>query len=281
MKGNHFRGVIMDTLDESRIVGRGRTAAVYDIGDGKVLKLFYEGFSRAACEQERLIAESLNDAGLDAPRCYGSREIGGRYGIVYDRVVGSSLLDVLSSTPLALRKITRSFTEVQYGIHRASAPGLPRQKDSLVSAIHAGGSVLGARLGPVLERLAALDDGESVCHGDFHPGNVLESGDSFQTIDWMCAVRGNPLGDAARTWLLLKSPFMPDDTPFFMRAISGILKGALLRIWLKDYLGLAGAKFSDVRPWILPYAAARIREGVSGERDWLLGLIDRELSRGA
>jgi hypothetical protein len=64
-----------------------------------------------------------------------------------------------------------------------------------------------------------------------------------------------------------------------MRALSGALKGILLRIWLREYLSRAGADFSGVRAWILPYAAARIHENIPGEREWLLGLIDRELAR--
>jgi tRNA A-37 threonylcarbamoyl transferase component Bud32 len=267
----------MREVTDDMIIGRGRTAAVYDIGDGKVLKLFYGEFPRAACERECKNAEALNDTGIRAPRCFGLKDVDGRTGIVYERVAGRSLLDRLSSSPGEAREIAKSLAALQYSMRDVSVGGLTDQKEYLSAAIFASTDALGSRLPRIIERLGALEGGNAVCHGDLHPGNVIESEGGLYMIDWMAAVRGNLAGDVARTWLLLNSPFMPDGVPFFMRFLSGALKKYLLRLWLREYFALSGASFGDIRKWILPLAAARLRENVPGEDRWLMRLIDAEL----
>jgi thiamine kinase-like enzyme len=43
-----------------------------------------------------------------------------------------------------------------------------------------------------LSYLAALPDDKKICHGDFHPGNVLITDKGAIVIDWMTASSGNP-----------------------------------------------------------------------------------------
>src|SRR5262249_42867679 len=52
--------------------------------------------------------------------------------------------------------------------------------------------------GRVLDRLPA---GDRLCHGDYHPGNVLLGADRTAVIDWTGAVRGVAEADHARTLL--------------------------------------------------------------------------------
>ncbi|MFD1910018.1 phosphotransferase family protein [Paenibacillus rhizoplanae] len=53
----------------------------------------------------------------------------------------------------------------------------------------------------MLSRLAELPDGEKLCHGDFHPDNILMD-DKLWVIDWMTGVRGNPAADVARSVIM-------------------------------------------------------------------------------
>src|SRR5438105_2291070 len=59
------------------------------------------------------------------------------------------------------------------------------------------------------ERLAALPDGTALCHGDFHPDNVLLSPRGPVVIDWSSASRGHPVGDLAWTSRLLRTADLP------------------------------------------------------------------------
>ena len=52
--------------------------------------------------------------------------------------------------------------------------------------------------------VSMLDD-DALCHGDFHPGNILKAGGRYYIIDWFGVYQGDILSDAAHTVMLLKN----------------------------------------------------------------------------
>jgi NAD(P)-dependent dehydrogenase (short-subunit alcohol dehydrogenase family) len=56
----------------------------------------------------------------------------------------------------------------------------------------------------LLNGLRDMPDGDRLCHGDFHPMNVLGKASQPIVIDWPNACRGDPAGDACRSYLILK-----------------------------------------------------------------------------
>src|SRR5207253_2945540 len=81
-----------------------------------------------------------------------------------------------------------------------------------------------ARLSPdekeaARRRLSELPDGETICHGDFHPGNILLSRNGPVVIDWTSGTRGHPLGDVAQTSLLFDIASLPKDAPAHIRVL--------------------------------------------------------------
>ena len=56
----------------------------------------------------------------------------------------------------------------------------------------------------MLNHLGSSGDGDKLCHGDFHPGNVLLTEKGAVVIDWMTASICNPWADMARTDLFAK-----------------------------------------------------------------------------
>lgn len=53
-----------------------------------------------------------------------------------------------------------------------------------------------------------------LCHGDFHPDNILISNGKLVVIDWMTVTKGNPLADIERTSIIFKYAFIPEDKSF-------------------------------------------------------------------
>ena len=56
----------------------------------------------------------------------------------------------------------------------------------------------------LLDTILDMPDGDRLCHGDFHPLNIL--GNTFDPliIDWLDAGRGDPAADVCRSYLLLE-----------------------------------------------------------------------------
>ena len=101
-----------------------------------------------------------------------------------------------------------------------------------------------------------MPDGDRLCHGDFHPMNVLGKASQPIVIDWPNACRGDPAGDVCRSYLILK--LHADE-------VSGS--------YLDAYCQVTRVPRRTILDW-LPYAAAaRLMEDVPGEQHRLLELV--------
>jgi aminoglycoside phosphotransferase (APT) family kinase protein len=169
--------------------------------------------------------------------------------------------------------------ELHARMHRSDSTGkLPLQKEIIAGAVRDSAALLGERAKRICEYLRAMPEGRSICHGDFHPDNIIVSGQSIGIIDWMNAYAGDPLGDAARTCLLMSSPYITPDIPVSMAPVVAEVKRVLLDNYREQYLRMTGAQPDELKAWMLPVSAARLRENVPGEREWLMLMIDELLS---
>jgi aminoglycoside phosphotransferase (APT) family kinase protein len=61
----------------------------------------------------------------------------------------------------------------------------------------------------ILASLGELPNGNVICHGDFHPKNVLITTEGPVIIDWADATLGHPLADVDRRRSEWESVFWP------------------------------------------------------------------------
>src|SRR5262249_38087316 len=184
-------------LITASIVGRGYCSDVYAWGDGQVLKLFHGPLGRARAEREYRATRAVHAAGLPAPAAYELLEIDNRWGVVLERINGPSLFEAVQAKPWTLFDAVRKLSELHAAIHACAAPAeLPAQRDWLANSIDAAGLSEADRRA-ARSRLSELPDGSTLCHGDFHPANVLITPRGPVVIDWDTATRGHPLGDVA------------------------------------------------------------------------------------
>jgi len=260
-----------------KIIGRGRTADVLEWEDGKVLKLFRPDFSREWIEHEYRIARTVHEAGVSSPRPYELIETAEGTGIVYERVAGASLFDVMQKSPWKLNRYSRRLAQLHIRMHESRTDKIPPQFERLPERIRHSAKLLGGSLDKILRYTEKLPRGNAVCHGDFHPGNVMEERESLLILDWTNAEAGNPAADVARTLLMLRSPYMPPGSSKLAEWLSVWFKRRLEKEYLKEYLRISGMPNADIEAWMLPVAAARLREEVPGEREWLLAFIEGRL----
>ena len=103
-------------------------------------------------------------------------------------------------------------------------------------------------------RLNNMPDGESLCHGDFHPRNLL--GSVTGAIDWLDACQGDAAADVCRSYLLLRL-YAPQLTAPYLHA----------------YTRHGGTTGNRVSRWLPFIAAARLAEGVTSETERLLEMV--------
>lgn len=261
-------------MEKGLKLGEGRTAEVFEWGEGKVLKLYRDWCPREWAKAEAEITRAVHAAGLPAPSVGYVVDVEGRPGIVCERVAGRSLRDQLVAAPWRAGWGGRVLARLHRDLHARAIPGrfgTVRQK--IADAIAGVGDALGADGARLLTALLELPDGEALCHYDFHPDNVLGEDERLRVIDWSNACSGPPAADVARTLLLLRSPYLPDDFPAALRPVVGGLKHWLAAAYVSEYRSLSGLRQAEIDAWLPVVAGARLREEVPGEREWLLGIV--------
>ena len=229
----------------------GASADIHAWGERQVVKLYHRGSPHSAAEREADNARVACDAGIPSPLPDGIVTVQDRVGVVFARVDGPTLLQLIGLNPRAVDEQAMQLARLHAAMHAKPGRGLPSLRDQLQTIA----ASIAAPAGPaLLAHLRKLPDATSLCHGDFHPGNVIVTSNGPAIIDWLDAWCGHPLADVARTCLLLQHA---DAPPGAGRGLD-VLRARLHAVYLAHYCELAGTAPADVDAWMLPVALARL-----------------------
>lgn len=179
-------------------IARGRSADLYDLGDGTLLRRRRGGDIPA---HEAIAMRLAERAGFPVP---GVHAVAGR-DMVIDRVDGTDMVDLLGRAPWRAAAYGRILAELHLAL-REIAPSDPD--------------------------LRGDEPREALVHGDLHPGNVLVSAGGPVVIDWESARAGPSDFDAATTWLLMEVAEV-DDVAVLIRPILARVRATLTRAFLR------------------------------------------------
>ena len=160
-----------------RLLAQGRSATVFMIGDGWLLRRFHD--PRQDVSTEATVLRWAARHGVPVPAV---REAAGS-DLVIEHVPGPSMLTALLDDPTGASGHGRALAELHAHLDRVPAP------PELPTPTGQAGRLL---------------------HGDLHPGNVLLSDSGPVLIDWTNAASGPAAHDTATTWLVLACMEPPD-----------------------------------------------------------------------
>src|SRR5262249_37414961 len=138
------------------------------------------------------------------PKVWGVQEIGGRWGLVLDKVEQASFAEQMLNSPAEVRRYLECMVQLHTRIHAHAATQFADLKIRLAANIAATGLLDERRQQHLLDGLADMPDGDRLCHGDLHPMNILGKASQPVIIDWADARRGDPAADVCRSYLLMK-----------------------------------------------------------------------------
>jgi aminoglycoside phosphotransferase (APT) family kinase protein len=262
-------------MSKGAIVGEGRVAEVFAWEEGQVLKLFRAWYPPEGVHYEARIARTVQATGLAVPAVGEVVQVDGRWGIVYGRVAGRSMLEHFTRKPWALARFARILAELHATMHARAAPGLPSLRRRLEGKIQNAAPLPAGLKAAALQALARLPDGNALCHGDFHPHNVLMSPQGPIVIDWPDATRGHPLADVARTCLLMRTGGLPSSAP--RRGLIQVVRATFRAVYLRRYFQLRPGSRELLAAWQVPVAAGRLEEGIVEEEEQLVALVKASL----
>ncbi len=238
------------------VIGQGATTKIYRNGN-TAIKL-YVNAPHDEADNEAARQRFAREAGLPVPVVYGVRKLS-------DNTVALDM-EYINGQPLMRpgmdkddrKNAVHTMVMLQRDIHKVHAGGLPKLTDRLKWKIGTTQYLDEPQKSSLLVLLKQLNnDSDNLCHGDFHPLNILYDGSKHWIIDWVDAAAGDRLADACRTYLLFKQH---------------ISRSAAL--YLRSFCRETNTKQEDVLAWLPIITAARLKENMDNKsRLWLLAII--------
>ncbi|HEY5729007.1 MAG TPA: aminoglycoside phosphotransferase family protein [Anaerolineales bacterium] len=249
-------------------IARGRTADVYTWDEDHVLKLFHNWFSLEDIRYELKIARVVHASGVKTPAVKELVQVQGRNGLIYERVDGESMLEMFQRKPWKVLGYARILARLHADMHESVFDAdVPDQRGRLQRKINRADALPTPLKTALLDSLHSLPDGDRVCHGDFHPANVLVSDGGATIIDWIDAARGNPLADVTRTSIITLGAVAGSQIPNpFLKIFVKVFHSA----YLKHYFRMRPGGEDEYRRWFPIVAGARLNENIPELEKWLV-----------
>lgn len=244
----------------------GECADIYEIDSNTVLKLSKIGWDKQTLYQEFLNGKLINESGIPAPKVYEFIENEGRYGYTMERLQNLTFLDLMWKHPLKVRKYAKEMAIIHSKIHNTKAPnGLLSLVDKYKEFINEKQGIDQNIKTLIFKDIESLYEKSNhcICHGDFHPINILVSNDKFFVIDWILSTIGPAEADVAGTYLITKLYSSSNKKGnLIKRFISAIGGEIIAKTYLKEYISLTGIDKSKIMQWIPIRAATYIDVGL-------------------
>jgi len=218
-------------------IGAGQSAVIY-ARDGIVAKVYRKGQPRKQVFQEAFTLAVVGDMGIPAPKVYGVETFLGQTTLLMDQVRGDTLMDIMQKHPEKADECTDKVVELQVAMHKVQSTEFRPIKLVIGGTIIGSPGLTNEEKERLTKNLSGLPDGFSICHGDFHHGNILVENGVCRIIDWAEVAVGDPAADAARTYMDLLLGSREDAERYIVKysAASGKTREEILA-WLPVVAG--------------------------------------------
>lgn len=239
-------------IHPSNLIGRGAQADVY-LYEGQAIKLFHPDTPEGAVLYEADIQQRVYNAGLPAPRVFGVATMDGCCAILMEHIPGPSLGRLMENDPSRAPEYLAQAAALQVQMHQTPGTGLPSQREKLRHKLLSVAALPEDTRQRLLTMLDSLADDKVVCHGDFHPHNLIQTEHGVTIIDWVDASCGCAAADACRSYLLYL-----------------LHNREAAELFLALYCRQSSIKKEAILQWLPILAGARLRENGRGDDTDLL-----------
>ena len=172
-------------------IGVGRTAEVYDYDEGRVLKLYFKDVSDQIIKTEYSNNKIIESLGIPSAKCFDLIMYEDRKGLLLEKLSGFSMMKAMKMHPMKSITYAIPLARVHNQIHKSVSAKLPDNKEQIIKRIN-NVEILSKQVkNKLYEYIKTLDNGNILCHSDFHPENVFISNNEYVVFDWSTATIGN------------------------------------------------------------------------------------------
>lgn len=264
-----------------RKIGEGSNSEIFEYeNDNKIIKLAKPNTNKVTIQREFNNSLIVSKVGLPVPKPYQVVEINERPGIVFERIYGVPIKQLLFENLFNLLNgneqqdswdVITSIARILSEVHQISNDELPSQRDSIKYQILRVDYLSNSEKNAVIGMLERLPIDNKICHGDPNPDNILVSNEKIVLIDWNDTTKGNPEADIAEFVIMIKFAILPADIPQEIVRIFDSLRESIIKVFMDEYTRLTGITYDDIDPWIAPIAARKLSaDAISEEEKQLL-----------
>ena len=250
----------------------------FEWGENQILKLYGPGVPRDFIKELGRREKKLFESGFPVPEVGELIEFEDSLGQVYERIegksIGEELQEITDASSGRVVELAHEFAEAHAKTHslRDIQAEMPQQKEFFPTILHRIDVLPSDLRDATLKALKAMPDGDRICHGDYHPWNVLLSSRGPIIIDWNNSHIGNPIEDVARSKVILTGfsrmePSVSDVVDRFNQ------------FYLERYFRLRPDGQEQIEAWWPIVSAVRLIDGIPEIQDWLLGQIRMSFSK--
>jgi aminoglycoside phosphotransferase (APT) family kinase protein len=262
-------------LEKLKMLAQGGQAEIYEVEDNRVLRVLRDSKDEENLKNEIEILKALKYKGLTVPEVYGFTMIGDRPASIVERIYGDTMLKHIQKNPMKMK----SYAKILAKLHSEL---LCMREDIKLSHSRQRASYL-IKLSSALNNsqkefvyavLEELSEGDSICHGDFHPGNILMQDNLYYLIDWFGAYKGPAIADIAHTYLLMKNTPRIPGIGWIEYKIMKTFANLLAKTYIHELYRLQPFNWGEFSKWLVIKAAERTEHGMPMEQEKLVEYID-------
>ncbi|MFJ8262370.1 aminoglycoside phosphotransferase family protein [Rummeliibacillus sp. NPDC094406] len=230
-------------------ISKGNTAEIYRF-DNKIVKLLKEYLPYTESLYEAKKQEFAYSCGLDVPKIHEITEFNGRQAIVMEYIKGQTVGELILNNMELAERYFNIFANAQMNMHNIVVESglLESMSEKLKRQIISGRILNEFQKSEILKRLDSMNFESRLCHGDYHPFNLILNNDKVTIIDWVDSSAGDIRADVYRSYLLISQSSLE-----------------LAELYLGAYCQKSKLSREEVFQWAPIIVGARLSENVSSE----------------
>ncbi|EJQ51980.1 aminoglycoside phosphotransferase [Bacillus wiedmannii] len=244
-------------MDLGEPIAKGNTANIY-LYENKVIKLFKEYLTDKESMNEAKKQKYAYSCGLPVPNVFEVTKVQARQAIIMEYVKGESIGDLLLNNLNEAEHYINICVNEQKKIHaiRVNIDEIESMRGRLEPQIKSVYKLDEQQKENILNKLASIKFEPRLCHGDFHPFNLILSNKNVNIIDWVDASSGDIRADVFRTYLLYAQASIE-----------------LAEMYLQIYCSNTDLTRDEIFQWAPIIIAARFSEKVSPQNEVYLNIL--------